>query len=162
MSISTHWIKHKLSINSFLIISCGKPQADEKSFSLTDETPWAVLYHQKSAEVRALQLQTFNLATTALVNLVKHEGVNPNEKAVVVDIDETILDNSPYTAKQVFTRTSYPIDWDKWVKLEQAKPIPGSFDFLKTADEMGFNIYYISNRRNHLLDATINNYKSLK
>lgn len=145
-------------ITTFILLSCTKQS--EKEFSITDDTVMAVLYHQKAAEVKALQYQAFMMAKEKL-NRVKNQVKDLSNKAVVVDIDETVLDNSPYTAKQVFTRTSYPIDWDLWVKKEIAKAIPGSLDFLNHADKLGFTIFYISNRKAHLYDATVNNLNAL-
>src|SRR5258705_6529649 len=67
-----------------------------------------VLYTQKAAEYRALAYQAFNVARAqldadfdkkSLKKLPKATRKMP--RAIVVDIDETVLDNSPSNAKQI-------------------------------------------------------------
>src|SRR6187402_1774139 len=57
---------------------------------------WALLYQQRAAEYKALCFQAYNLAKVRLDAALKQRHKKP--LAVVTDIDETILDNSPYDA----------------------------------------------------------------
>jgi len=114
----------------------------------------ATVYVQQSPEYIALAEQAYAVARLSLDNQFR-TAVKP--LAVVLDIDETVLDNSPYQAKQILENFSYPDHWDEWVKKEEAQPVPGSLEFLQFADSKGIVIFYISNRKAHLIEATINN-----
>src|SRR5688500_2408589 len=105
----------------------------------------AILYMQKSAEYRALAYQAFNLARWQLdadldkknvKRLPKAERKRP--RAIVVDIDETVLDNSPAQAYAVRNRIGFNLpDWYKWGEMRKAKGIPGSVEFLNYAVSKG-------------------------
>ena len=83
------------------------------------------------------------------------KGLKP---AVVLDVDETVLDNSPYQARLVRDGTEYDeLSWDQWVAEKKAKAIPGVVDFAKAANAKGVTLLYISNRAVHLKDATLAN-----
>ncbi|WP_105002612.1 HAD family acid phosphatase [Tenacibaculum sp. SG-28] len=80
--------------------------------------------------------------------------------AVITDIDETVLDNSPYSAMQIKKDVDFNSkDWITWGKLEKAKALPGAVEFFTLADSLGFSVFYISNRSNEQLQETINNLK---
>lgn len=67
--------------------------------------------------------------------------------AVVLDIDETVLDNSPGQARQVRGNTDFvPADWGRWVAEAKAAPIPGAAEFCKYADSRGVRVVFITNR----------------
>lgn len=75
-----------------------------------------------------------------------------------MDLDETVLDNSPYQVQNVKDGTAFnPKDWDVWVKKAAAKAVPGAKDFLQYADQNGVQIYYISDRTTSQVDDTIKN-----
>ena len=132
----------------------------EKEAHNNDQLLMAVLWTQRSAEYKALCYQTYYLAEKALAeNLKNYSG--SKKPAVVLDLDETVVDNSPYEAKSILTGMSYPDGWDEWCKLAIAKAVPGVQEFLKAADGMGVEIFYISNRREHLKKSTIQNLKKL-
>ena len=81
--------------------------------------------------------------------------------AVVMDVDETVLDNSPYQARLVRDGGSYDeATWDLWVAEKKARPVPGVVEFAKAAAAKGVTILYISNRAVHLKDATIANLRA--
>jgi len=116
----------------------------------------SILWIQTSAEARALYYQTFNLAAMQLERSIKayRGGKRP---AVVLDIDETVLDNSPYEAKLYKTDKMYPELWKEWIQKAAAKPVPGVSGFLKTAQSMGVDIFYITNRKEQFRQATLKN-----
>lgn len=105
----------------------------------------AALYNYFSAEYKALAYQAFNSAASQL-ELLKFKNPKSTEMAIVLDIDETLLDNSPYQAKLYEINASFDSLWNEWCDLAAARPIPGSVDFLKYADSLGFNIFYVTNR----------------
>lgn len=124
----------------------------------------AVLFMQKSAEYRALCLQAFNWAKRTLEDddkakkkLPKTERKKP--RAVVVDIDETVLDNSPAQAAGIKLNIAFNLkDWYAWSKMRKAKAIPGAVDFANYAKQNGVRVFYVSNRdENPQLEDTIEN-----
>ena len=127
-----------------------------------EENPqmYAVLYQQTAAEYRALCYQAFNIARIQLDRLVK-ETHNMKTNSVIVDIDETMLDNSPYEARCILDGTSYPEGWDEWVNEGSARAVPGALDFLRYAQSQGVRVFYISNRKERNLDVTLDNMKKL-
>lgn len=116
----------------------------------------AVLYEQKSAEFKALSYQAYNTAKLMLNNKLKDKTLK-KKKAVIVDIDETILDNSPFEAKCIVEGTSYPKYWKEWVDLGNAKPIPGAVEFLNYALTKGVETFYITNRNKDNRNITLKN-----
>ncbi|MCD4818474.1 MAG: 5'-nucleotidase, lipoprotein e(P4) family [Candidatus Cloacimonetes bacterium] len=116
----------------------------------------SVLWQQTSAEYRALCYQAYNIAA---LRILEHK-TNSNEKAIVVDIDETIIDNSPYRAERIKNDEFNESFWD-WVKLENAEAVPGALDFLIKAHSLGFKIFYITNRDEKYKKYTENNLKKL-
>src|SRR3546814_4802273 len=75
-----------------------------------------------------------------------------------MDIDETVLDNSPYQARLIRDQAQYSDpSWDLWVAEKKAKAVPGAVDFARAAAAKGVTILYLSNRAVHLKDATLAN-----
>src|SRR3546814_13370356 len=79
-----------------------------------------------------------------------------------MDIDETVLDNSPYQARLIRDRAQYSDpSWDLWVAEKKAKAVPGAIDFARAAATKGVTILYLSNRAVHLKDATLANLEAV-
>lgn len=129
----------------------------------------AVLYMQKAGEYRALAYQAFNLAQMRLDadfdkrNLKKlPKAERKQARAVVVDIDETVLDNSPQQAYLVKNRLPFELKtWYAWGEKREAKAIPGAVDFLNYASGKGVRVFYVSNRDEVQKHATIDNLKAV-
>lgn len=128
----------------------------------------AILYQQRSAEYRALAYQAYNIARLRLdadlekrnvKKLPKAERKRP--RAIIVDIDETVLDNSPANAAGVKNNIPFNTkDWYAWGEMRKAEPVPGAVDFLNFAVSKGVKIFYISNRDEVQKQATIDNLKN--
>ena len=119
----------------------------------------AVLWCQASAEYRALAYQAYNIAR---LRLDEELQINRNQKrAVIVDIDETVLGNSRYNAKEITDKQVYPDDFYKWIDMAKAEAIPGAKEFLDYAVSKSCDVFYISNRRIRCLDGTLRNLKKL-
>lgn len=118
----------------------------------------AVFYTYYAAEYEALCYQAFNIGKERLAEIRKKEPAATN-LAVVVDIDETVLDNSPAEAKLILDNTTYgDDDWNKWCAMATAEAVPGSVEFLKFADSLGFTIFYVSNRKEQFTrEGTVQN-----
>ncbi|TNJ32745.1 5'-nucleotidase, lipoprotein e(P4) family [Arenimonas terrae] len=134
----------------------------------------AVAWMQTSLEYRLLAGQTYRAALLQLDRalktpdwdaLVPEERANPATglaPAVIVDIDETVLDNSPYQARLVRDGGSYDeVTWDGWVREEEATAIPGAVEFAQAAAARGVTIFYVSNRAAHLEEPTLKNLRAL-
>jgi 5'-nucleotidase (lipoprotein e(P4) family) len=121
----------------------------------------ATAWYQQSAEMQACYYQAFKHARLALENQIELDASDkPN--AVVLDIDETLLDNSPFQVKMIRTGKPYsPEFWKEWTDKAAADALPGAIDFLNFAVDKGVDIFYISNRRTNELEATMENMKEL-
>ena len=138
-----------------------------------DDNLNAVLWVQRSAEYRAAAAQTYRAATDHLDAALKQadwDALVPEERgnparglkpAVILDIDETVLDNSPYQARLVRDGAEYSDPtWDAWVEERKARALPGVVEFARAAHARGITLVYISNRAVHLKQATLDNLRS--
>ena len=139
-----------------------------------DDNLNAVVWMQTSAEYRANSLQTYRAAMRELDRAIKDrdwDALAPSERAnparglppaVVFDVDETVLDNSPYQARLVAAGAEYSDpEWDNWVREQKATAIPGVLEFAKAAQKRGVALFFISNRAAYLKDATLANLRSV-
>ena len=128
----------------------------------------AVLWVQTALEYEATALQAYRLAQLQLdaaladaswTAAIEQTGdVSRLPPAVVLDIDETVLDNSYYQARMVRDNTPYTsATWDPWVLEAKATPIPGAREFTQYAAQKGVAVFYITNRTANLEQATKQN-----
>ncbi|MDF3194366.1 HAD family acid phosphatase [Pseudomonas sp. 1928-m] len=120
-----------------------KPKADCSVAEFT----MGLRFQQQSAEVQALQLQAYNIATLKLDAAVA-AAKDPSKLAIVTDLDETVIDNSALLARDLANCHTYDA-WDTWLPWERdGTPvlIPGAKQFLEHADKLGVTIRYISDR----------------
>lgn len=67
--------------------------------------------------------------------------------AIIVDVDETVLDNSPQQVRQIRAGDGFdPARFDAWVDEGRAKALAGAREFLQKAAARGVTVYYVSNR----------------
>ena len=140
-----------------------------------DDNLNAVLWVQTAQEYRAIATQTWRAAAGQLdaaladpdwTALLPGEGAElqkPDLKpAVIVDVDETMLDNSPYQARLVVDGASYgSASWAAWVTERKAKAVPGALEFARQAQAKGVTILYVSNRTQAMKDDTLANLRAL-
>ncbi|MCQ0969196.1 5'-nucleotidase (plasmid) [Paracoccus sp. TK19116] len=130
---------------------------DDARKSPLSEHVVAVRYQQLSAEVRALQMQCYALATLRLHEAVAANGGTGEGLAIVTDIDETVFDNSAVMALAA-TVGDLPGNLDTWGAWElHGEPglIPGAYDFLWLADSLGVGVFYVSDRFGENKHATL-------
>lgn len=121
----------------------------------------ATLWYQRASECRALYHQAFNAARLSLDKQLANYSGN-KALAVVVDIDETVLDNSPFETNSIRTgKTFTPDAWKEWTDMAKASATPGSLEFLKYAESKGVETFYISNRDTSATHTTLQNLISL-
>lgn len=78
--------------------------------------------------------------------------------AVIVDIDETLLDNVPLNARTVLEDRPYDYaEWNQWVERAEAPALPGAVAFLQAAAQRGITPYYLTNREPGQEQATLVN-----
>ena len=132
----------------------------------------AVVWMQTAEEYEATALQAYRLAqmqidaalkdpswTAALEQTGDFATLPP---AVVLDIDETVLDNSYFQARQVRDRFTYSEErWGGWVREARATAIPGALAFTQYAATNGVTVFYISNRQAPLEEPTRKNLAAL-
>ena len=81
---------------------------------------------------------------------------------MIVDVDETVLDNSAYQAK--LAKEQKPFEgktWTDWCNRAQATALPGAVEFLRYANSRGVRVFYITNRRVTEKDGTARNLRAL-
>ncbi len=82
--------------------------------------------------------------------------------AVILDADETVLDNSPYQARLIKDGASFSRDnWNAWVQESVAGAVPGAVEFTRYAASNGVAVIYLTNRSAEMEDATRSNLKAL-
>jgi 5'-nucleotidase (lipoprotein e(P4) family) len=129
----------------------------------------AVLWMQRSVEYRATALGAFALARLRLDQALADRDwtAAPKEQtgsyqslppAVIVDIDETILDNSGYQAWMTLKDTTFdPKTWNAYVNTVSSQAIAGAVEFVKYAEGKGVKVFYVSNRTVEEEEATRKN-----
>lgn len=120
----------------------------------------ALLWMQKSEEYRLLVTQVYAQArerlpallapgTAALEQRSAPTGAAPDARptAIILDVDETILDNSAYQARLTLMHVNHdPGSWDRWVLEAKAPALPGALEFVKAAAAAGHQVFYVTNR----------------
>lgn len=132
---------------------------DDAPRRVSGETLNAVLWMQSSEEYRALTSQVYAQAMTRLPALLEPGTAAPEQwgaapesiavlpTAIVLDVDETVLDNTYYQARLLREARAYtPQTWDAWVREAVAPPIAGALEFLRAASAAGHRIFYLTNR----------------
>src|ERR1044071_2967360 len=122
----------------------------------------AIVWTQTSGEARALSYQAFNLARMMLDRDLQMNRRSRMRRAIVVDADETVLDNSRFQATLLKNRQNYDSrSWTEWVKRIEAEAIPGAVEFLRYAASRNVRVFYITNRNLEEKEATAANLKKL-
>jgi len=152
-----------------LAIGAGTVQADSMKPAQNDLLN-ATLWTQTSVEFKANALASYRLAKVMLdqaladknwTGVTEQSGAYQDKPpAVILDVDETVLDNSEYEAWLIKANTHYSSKtWGPYVDAAISKPIPGSLDFIKYAADKGVEIFYVSNRKKPGEDGTRRNLK---
>jgi 5'-nucleotidase (lipoprotein e(P4) family) len=148
---------------------------------LADDSFRAALWQQSAAEYDALSLQAYTRAESMLdlaLNQASWSALDPGELqaaptgpglAIITDIDETLVDNSAFTVRQMrepvpscMTVAEARADWDRrwleWVSDAEATAMPGAAEFMQfAAKRPGVEIFYITNRKDNEKAATCKN-----
>ena len=110
-------------------------------------TETAVRWITQSSEYKAVCEQTYAAATEKVLALAESRKAD-GPWAVVMDIDETVLNNAQYQVElNAKKQTHSQAAWEEWVKRKEAPPVPGAKAFIqKLRKARGVRIIFISNR----------------
>lgn len=123
---------------------------------VADGKLWSSLFQQRAGEYKALCLQAFNIARLRVDESLLQPSTKP--RAIITDIDETFLDNSPYAVHQAMQGKDYePASWYEWTGKGIADTIPGGFSFFNYAASKNITIFYITNREEKERTGTLHN-----
>lgn len=145
-----------LTIHASLLGTRSNAQAVAPAVSAND-TMYAVLWQQTAAEYRGASYQTYRAAEASLARALKEPSwtaaleqsgdFSKLPPAIILDLDETVLDNSPMQARMIKeSKTFNAQEWERWVKEARAGVVPGALDFLKAAHAQGVAAFYVTNR----------------
>lgn len=162
-SLKTHKI-FTFWLAAFSVLSTAAEEVDR---SFQEQSMLGVLFVQTSPEFAANNIQTYKIATSKIDIALNdknwtaalEQGTNFSDKppAIIVDVDETVLDNSAHQARAILGGFSYPTGWLEWGNEVSAPAVAGVKDFLNYADSKGVTIFYVTNRVSELRKATIEN-----
>ena len=150
----------------FGLFSCKTTQdvqvisTDDATYQLSQQNVDAVIWTATSAEMHYASIQAFDLALLKIKTKASQDYAKP--QAVVLDLDETVLDNSPYMFRQIAAGKTFDGDsWYEWCMEASATALPGSVEFIKTCQSLNIEVFYISNRGIETLPGTIDNLNKL-
>jgi len=119
---------------------------------------YAVLWMQASVEYGAVCRTAYNRALGALdaalsdpnwTAALEQRGLAnlPAKTAVIMDLDETVLDNSPHQAQIILDGRPFErVFWREWVLRGEAESVPGALEFIRYAESRGVGMIFVSNR----------------
>lgn len=149
----------KISVNTLPDQTVANSTQSLKNISLNGKV-FSALWQQNSGEFRALCYQAYNLAQGRIDENLKKQSKKP--LAIITDIDETFLDNSPYAVTEAEKGKDYDAKtWMKWTAKGEAKAYPGSLTFFNYAASKNVEVFYISNRDDNDRTGTLKNLKDL-
>jgi 5'-nucleotidase (lipoprotein e(P4) family) len=153
-------MKYKIILLAMVLLQ-GCVTNTKRSSNVQEHLLASTLWIQNAGEAKALYFQAYNIARLRLDEDLR-TNKSKTKRAIVVDADETVVDNSPYQAKNYLNNHGFSSSsWSKWVNLAKAPATPGSLEFLKYASSKGVTIFYITNRAVALKDPTFKNLKDL-
>ncbi len=142
-------------LTALALATCGRPAGPASSAPALRD-PSAVHWARTAAEHTAVFEQTYlwigdRVATSA-------QGRARGTWAVILDADETVLDNSEYQLRRARLGLGYsPESWNEWVREEAAPALPGAVAFLRRVQELGGRVAIVTNRDEAVCEATRRN-----
>jgi 5'-nucleotidase (lipoprotein e(P4) family) len=144
--------------------SCASPAtpspAPQPSPVASESLPNDVKWVRSSAEYRALTREVYAMAGERLPELVR--GLPAQSWAVILDADETVLDNSEYQRRLAVAHAPFDAkSWTAWVNERAALAVPGALGFTKLVHSLGGRVAIVTNRSLAECDATRENLRAL-
>jgi 5'-nucleotidase (lipoprotein e(P4) family) len=146
------------------------PQA--RALRDTHEMLDGVLWMQTSAEYAAIASATYDRAAATLSAAIEDrswtaalEQTGPYADlppAVILDLDETVLDNSRFQGQLVLDRGTYqPAAWSDWVSRAEATLVPGAKEFIDAAARSNVRLFFVTSRTLAEEPDTVRNLRDL-
>jgi len=163
----------KIHLIALIFLSLlGQAEVDQKQLEIKEhQSLLATLFVQSSAEFYTNSVSIYKAAEYQLESAVEDTSFSAaieqtknfkgKPPAVILDVDQTVLDNIAFQARKIMDRTFYPDGWDEWCMEEQATYIPGVENFLAKAAKLGVEVFFVTNRTANLEEATKNNLEKL-
>jgi len=156
-----HQILFTLLVTGTLACATGTVPATQQpapaaTSAATSQMPTGIRWFAAAAEQRAAYVQTYRFATATIERLA--QGRPAGSWAVILDADETVIDNSPYEIQQA--RIGVPYDsasWDAWVKRGAARALPGAVAFTSRVHALGGRVVIVTNRDQQYCDVSREN-----
>ena len=139
----------KVVVEREVIVETGPAQDDRLNATLWAQQ--AVEYKATTDGIYALAAMRLDEALadpewTAAPDL-QGEAYQDLPPAIILDADETVLDNTPYAAADVLAGEPFSPDrWNAWASAGVAKAVPGAVDFTRAAAAKGVKVFYVTNR----------------
>lgn len=122
--------------------------------------PLSIRWTRNSAEHRAVFLQAYRIAGERVRAVA--QGRAEGTWAVILDADETILDNSQYQLERAEVGLPYTQEsWTEWVRREEADTLPGAASFIRLVKELGGRVAVVTNRKDFECEDTRDNLTEL-
>lgn len=137
------------------LAACGAPTrpAPAPTPAAPAPLPAALRWMRRSAEYRALTRQTYAFAALRLDDLAR--GRAAGSWAVILDADETVLDNSEYERRRASVDSGYTdASWAAWVRERAAGAVPGAAGFTAAVRSLGGRVVIVTNRADSLCADT--------
>ncbi len=124
------------------------------------ELPLDIRWVRRSAEHGAIYAQTYRAASERLRALAG--AITTDQWAVVLDADETLLDNSLYQQERAEQGLGFsPESWNAWTLREEATALSGAAKFTRLVTELGGRVVVVTNRENAVCEATRRNLRAV-
>jgi 5'-nucleotidase (lipoprotein e(P4) family) len=138
----------------------SSPPAPQPAPAASDSLPNDVKWVRGSAEYRALTREVYTMASDRLPELVR--GLPAQSWAVILDADETVLDNSEYQRRLAVEHAPFDArSWTAWVNERAAAEVPGALAFTRRVHSLGGRVAIVTNRSMAECDATRENLRTL-
>ncbi|MGH7446532.1 MAG: HAD family acid phosphatase [Longimicrobiales bacterium] len=113
-----------------------------------------------AAEHRGIFLQTYRTAADRVRELAADR--QRGTWAVILDADETVLDNSEYQRRIAARGERFDVTtWNAWVRETAADSLPGAAHFIRTVRDLGGRAVIVTNRDAEVCDETRRNFQQL-
>ncbi len=143
---------------ALLLLALALPAAARGPSAQPDLT--ATLWLQTAGEYAALSRQSYRQAQAQLGPALRHPAWSaaleqrklPSRSyaelppAVILDLDETVFDNSQVQGEFVTAGGFDPQLWDAWIARAEADALPGALEFARAAHALGVTLVFVTNR----------------
>lgn len=140
-----------------VVVTNGCGTAPQSSLIVRDDRLDAILWQTTSAEYHVLATSIYATATLHLERALadRQWSALPEQKenfqqlppAVIMDIDETVLDTGRFQSHLVKNRARFStVMWRDWMNQNDPPAVPGAVDFISLAAARGVTVFFVTNR----------------